>query len=123
MGLSEARRSRYRPHLNYFCLIADGSIYAHGKYPYKDKLPGFETQDTVGCGYDWEKESIFFTLNGEIIVDSAMANVRGKLFPMIEIKYANFGGRPFMYNPTNTPDSCGERHRKRLDPSGVAIEE
>jgi len=108
MGLNTDYRSRYHRPSNYFCLTAFGSIYAHGKYPYKDKRLGFDIRDTVGCGYDWDKESIFFTLNGKIIPDSTVTDVRGKLFPVVEIKddsaivRANFGGRPFIYEPANT---------------------
>jgi hypothetical protein len=61
------------------------------------------TLDTVGCGYNWEKENVFFTHNGTLI-QGLIPIKRGKFFPKVEFSNsaritANFGGSPFLYQP------------------------
>jgi hypothetical protein len=31
------------------------------------KLPDVAVGDTIGCGYNWAKSEVYFTLNGEIL--------------------------------------------------------
>ena len=67
MGLSEVHRSRYIPRSESSCLAAFGPIYAYDKSAYKADGPEFDIQDTFGCGYDWEEETVFYTSNGKVI--------------------------------------------------------
>jgi hypothetical protein len=111
VGLNGLHRLPSRLPSTYLSLAGFGNVYACGEFPHKDTGVRVDIQDTVGCGHDWEKESVFFTLNGKIVPGSTIMSVRGKLFPMLKIAddsavlRANLGGRPFVYEPANTPNS------------------
>jgi len=69
----------------------------------KEYAQPYQTGDTVGCGYDVETSSVFFTLNG-ICLGVAFTNIPYySYFPMIGsleavILKCNFGSSPFKFD-------------------------
>jgi hypothetical protein len=82
----------------------DGRIYA-GSTVGKPYGPRFGVGDVIGCGIDFRKGYLFFTLNGtrkDNIPHSARADQQ--LYPVVGIRQpkvsiqANFGTSPFVFN-------------------------
>lgn len=73
--------------------------------------------DTVGCGYDSSKGSIYFILSGHRL-ERGHSNVRGRIFPVTGVNMdglfkirANFGSDPlvpFKWPQVNTPEGSSE---------------
>ena len=87
----------------------DKVIYAYNrsgkilKPPMENEYgPPFTTDDIIGCGFDVQSNSIFFTKNGEYL-GPAFRNVQGKFYPVVGINVVgtsllvNFGQMPFRY--------------------------
>ncbi|KAJ3032107.1 UNVERIFIED_CONTAM: hypothetical protein HDU68_004417, partial [Siphonaria sp. JEL0065] len=83
----------------------DGKKYSHGESePYG---PKFKQGDVIGCGFDWDSRSVFFTLNGRNL-GIAFMNIETKgslaLYPAIglhdpsEVVAVNLGDKPFRFN-------------------------
>ncbi|OAP59095.1 hypothetical protein AYL99_06393 [Fonsecaea erecta] len=44
--------------------------------------------DTVGCGIDVKKKTVFWTLNGERLMEAGFQNVRGQIYPAVALSAA-----------------------------------
>lgn len=82
----------------------DGAIF-HGQGRQLSLYgPAFGCNDVVGCGMDYGKKCIFFTLNGKHLGTAFDDIITGDaLFPTVGIDaavsvYFNFGLSPFMFN-------------------------
>lgn len=69
--------------------------------------------DTVGCGIELKKRTVFWTRNGRRLVEAGFHNVHGQLYPAVSVKdfgkvKVNLGNDPvnngFMWAPGNTLD-------------------
>ncbi|KAI9349508.1 hypothetical protein BDR26DRAFT_930463 [Obelidium mucronatum] len=84
----------------------DGRKYDHGNSnPYG---PKFKQGDVVGCGFDWDKRNVFFTINGRFL-GIAFTRIETlddppTLFPAVglhdpsELVFINLGDKPFLFN-------------------------
>ncbi|KIW78612.1 hypothetical protein Z517_08450 [Fonsecaea pedrosoi CBS 271.37] len=94
----------------------DGKIWCVADPP-KIKDLGLARQygygDTVGCGIDVKKRTVFWTLNGTRLMKAGFQNVRGQIYPIIGIRdpgkvKVNLGldlkEEPFMWKPGTTCD-------------------
>ncbi|KAK4146480.1 ankyrin repeat-containing domain protein [Dichotomopilus funicola] len=73
----------------------DGDVYASGLSSQNRNIPPSQTFSSddfsVGCGFEWETKSVFFTKNGEYL-GKAFVNIPGaKLYPAIFTSTANVG--------------------------------
>ncbi|KIW86612.1 uncharacterized protein Z519_12796 [Cladophialophora bantiana CBS 173.52] len=64
--------------------------------------------DTVGCGVDVKKRTVFWTLNGERLMEAGFQNVRGQIYPVIVVSQIgkvkvnlglNLKDEPFLWAP------------------------
>jgi len=74
--------------------------------------PKYGIGDTIGCGIDYEKMEIFFTLNGKSLAASKNAPSE-PLWPIVGIDTnnlitLNFGKKPFKYDFSQPPISLTE---------------
>lgn len=81
----------------------DGAIFHGQGHSLATYGPTFGANDTVGCGIDYKKHSIFFTLNGKYLGE-AFHDVKEdlKLYPTVGIDtnakiFFNFGLKPFLF--------------------------
>jgi hypothetical protein len=75
-------------------------------------LPPYGFGDTIGFGVDFRKKTMFFTKNGERLIDAAFENVAGRLYPCLGMfergkVRVNFGP-DFMWLPGETCDFNNE---------------
>jgi len=79
--------------------------------------PKFGVGDTVGCGIDYAKQSIFFTLNGRDLGSAwSGTNLKKEFYPTVGIDSRhpisfNFGSTPFTFNLQEYSD----RHSQLID--------
>jgi len=79
----------------------DGGLF-HGDGRQIAEYRTFGAGDVVGCGLDYERKSIFFTLNGAFL-GIAFEDVYGELYPTVGIDAEvnvtfNFGRAPFKFD-------------------------
>ena len=82
-----------------------------------DEERRYKPGDTVGCGVDFNKSTMWFTKNG-VKVDWEFEDVSGRLFPLIGLAArldleTNFGSKPFMWE-----DDGGEEEGSTDDEGG-----
>lgn len=68
-------------------------------------MKGYAAGDVIGCGFDWEKDMVFFTKNGERL-PPAIRHVSGQLFPWVAIHNFDFRLRFNFGNDPNVPFRC-----------------
>jgi len=84
----------------------------------------FVTGDVIGCGWSSDDGGvIFFTKNGKYLgpafIDKDLAGV-GKLVPMVRLRSpgvevaANFGSKPFVFQPSNSPSENDSESVRKL---------
>jgi hypothetical protein len=80
----------------------DGGIFHGQGNKVAEFGPSFGVGDTIGCGINYRKQTIFFTLNGVYLGD-AFSGIKGEFFPTVGIDAAvninfNFGRAPFVFD-------------------------
>jgi len=78
----------------------------------------YRAKSVIGCGYNREEESIFFTKDG---VDQGVAfpNIQlGRVFPAVGVSKGthvtvNFGQEPFRYKSNNINETAEEREKRK----------
>jgi len=80
----------------------DGCVFHGAGVKVRFYGPSFDVGDTVGCGIDYARCEIFFTLNGHYL-GAAFNDVSGILAPTIGIDslypvLINFGSQPFQFD-------------------------
>ncbi|KAL9083000.1 MAG: hypothetical protein Q9165_008696 [Trypethelium subeluteriae] len=74
----------------------------------KDDDRMYAPGDTVGCGVDFNKNTMWFTKNG-VKLDRGFEDVSGRLFPLLGMEgrldlETNFGGKPFLWQDDGGED-------------------
>ncbi|KAI0535189.1 hypothetical protein GGR58DRAFT_23194 [Xylaria digitata] len=85
----------------------NGSIYDSEMGDYLQIRTGrlYEVGDTVGCGVDWDQQSVYYTLNGEHVGRIQSSVIRRKCYPAVTmwkspcIVKVNFGEESFKFSP------------------------
>jgi hypothetical protein len=85
-------------------------------YDKNGPLPPFGKGDTVGLGVDFREKTMFFTKNGERLIDAAFKNITGRLYPCVGLYEkaslrVNFGddpSNPFKWFPGQSCNFHGE---------------
>lgn len=81
----------------------------------------FAPNDVVGCGYNREESTVYFTLNGKYM-GAAFVNVSEVMLPFIAIKSShvlitlNLGHEPFLFKVADEQDRAA---RKQVDEERV----
>jgi hypothetical protein len=102
---------------------SDGKKYTDGTKG-ENYGPAFTTGDTVGCGINYDKQEIFFTLNGHYL-GPAFKKVTSTYYPTVglhsngEIVRANFGQNPFKFNIEEM--IINERERKKNEILSIEV--
>ncbi|KIW24280.1 uncharacterized protein PV07_10007 [Cladophialophora immunda] len=94
----------------------DGKIWCFADPP-KIKDPGsarkYAYGDTAGCGIDVKKRTVFWTLNGQRLMEAGFQNVRGQIYPVVALRDVgkvkvnlglNLKDEPFLWAPGVTCD-------------------
>ncbi|EPS36270.1 hypothetical protein H072_10350 [Dactylellina haptotyla CBS 200.50] len=81
----------------------------------------YQLGDTIGCGYDQDDHTIFWTQNGKFL-GVAFEDVRGKLSPVVaaEVSFtakANFGSEPWMWDQKRIVEPIPEANEDTTAPS------
>ncbi|KAL7751576.1 hypothetical protein RI367_003040 [Sorochytrium milnesiophthora] len=93
-------------------LRSDGAVFAHGKAsatcdPADNVQRAYNANDTVGCGFNVLKRSVFFTVNGKVVLQEAVSNLPDYAYhPTVGatrgvLLNANFGQSPFVFSHAN----------------------
>ncbi|KAL8731397.1 MAG: hypothetical protein Q9181_004325 [Wetmoreana brouardii] len=85
----------------------DGGFFTTQNFRSVSQAEKYGFGDTVGCGFDYSNDTIFFTKNGKRIPTYKFEGVRGRLFPILGLHdklevMTNFGPhaeKPFKWAP------------------------
>ncbi|KAI9694998.1 MAG: hypothetical protein M1822_000615 [Bathelium mastoideum] len=75
----------------------------------RDDEKKYRYGDIVGCGFDLDRRSVFFTRNGVRFMNTAFSNASGCLYPVVGLRKSvtlktNFGASEFKWKPGVTRD-------------------